>query len=1155
MTRHAQRMQAAAAGLLGALLGGAAALADDTEVFVNPAAGAAQPNILLVLDTSGSMDALVQLPKPPYDPGRTYDGACAAGQLYFRRGPGDPPECNSDARLPAALNSCRAAVDALSGAAGLWSGRVAQWDEQSVQWGLLSAERGDAPLECEADAGVHGVDAASARRWARNGDDLNRWTVDELQQIDWSRLDVHTLYSANWLNWHHAPNEAAEATRLQTVQSVASAIVGSVDDVNLGLMRFSNTTGAGGDRAEGGMVTHAVTDLAVSRERLIEGINSYTAGGFTPLSETLFEAGQYLAGRSVVYGLNSTTDGVTPLPSTPESRRAEDQSRYRSPITQQCQRNYVILLTDGEPSHDNGADARIAALPDFRSLVGNGCDGSGPGRCLDDMAAWLHEADLSDLPGRQNAITYTIGFGPEVAGSATLERVAARGGGAAYSAGNYTELAEALQNIVGDILRTGSTFTTPSVAVNAFNRTQTLGELYISVFRPETTLHWPGNLKKYGLRDGRIVDLRGLDVVDPGSGFFRDGTQDFWSPLVDGGRVDAGGALSRLPNPPQRRLLTYLGANPPPNAPAPLVPLDASNAELTDAVLGTDAAITRAQLIAWARGTDAPDRDGDGDTTEPAPFMGDPLHARPAVVAYGGSVDAADARDVVVFVPTNDGYLHAVDARTGRELWSFVPPELLSRLVSLYRNPGVAARSYGLDGDVRVLKFDVNQDGIVTAAEGDRVWIYFGMRRGGRFYYALDVTDRGSPRLKWRLGPADLPGIGETWSTPAVTRVRIGGAAQNGEHLVLVFGGGYDDSQENYAYTTDDSGHRLFMVDAASGALLWYAGGPGGAGEPDLRLAHMTHSIPSRISVLDIDGDRFADRMYAADLGGRVWRFDIWNGNARGSLVTGGVFARLGAGDDDTPTTQENRRFYYAPDVALIQRRGADPYYNLAIGSGYRGHPLHTETRDRFYTLRDRNPFGKLAQAAYDAAAPISESDLIDITDALDTAVIPSTARGWRLELRLDGGWVGEKVLAEALTVNGVVMFPTYQPVPPDALDPCVPANGINRVYALQVDTGRPAVDFSDDQSITAIDVSTRLVQTGIASEVGFALETVVGAGGGSGSDGSGDGGGGGADGSGRDALGRRSLCYVGVEVLRKCVQPGGVVRTFWERTAEDAGD
>ena len=46
------------------------------------------------------------------------------------------------------------------------------------------------------------------------------------------------------------------------------------------------------------------------------------------------------------------------------------------------------------------------------------------------------------------------------------------------------------------------------------------------------------------------------------------------------------------------------------------------------------------------------------------------------------------------------------------------------------------------------------------------------------------------PRLKWNLGPAQLPGIGETWSTPTIARVRIDGAEQNGENLALIFGGG-----------------------------------------------------------------------------------------------------------------------------------------------------------------------------------------------------------------------------------------------------------------------------------------------------------------------------------------------------------------------------
>jgi type IV pilus assembly protein PilY1 len=480
---------------------------------------------------------------------------------------------------------------------------------------------------------------------------------------------------------------------------------------------------------------------------------------------------------------------------------------------------------------------------------------------------------------------------------------------------------------------------------------------------------------------------------------------------------------------------------------------------------------------------------------------------------------------------------------------------LVGRLVDLYRDPVVSARSYGLDGDVRVLRFDSNQNGIIEASAGDKVWIYFGMRRGGRFYYALDVTDRNTPHLLWKLGPDALPGVGETWSTPAITRVRIDDATQNGEKFVLLMGGGYDDAEENYNFTTDTSGHRIFMVDAATGNLLWYAGGPGGAGTPTLPLEKMTHSIPGRIVVLDTNGDQYADRLYAADMGGRIWRFDISNGQSARNLVTGGVLAALGAAETGSTSIDNTRRFYYAPDVALIQRRGADPYYNLAIGSGYRGHPLHTGTHDRFYSIRDKNPFGKLTQSDYDGLEPITEGDLIDITANVANPSVTTEARGWKLELQLNGGWVGEKVLAEALTANGVILFPTYQPVPPSEENPCVP-NGLNRVYALSVDTGKPAVDFNGSRTITAADISTQLSQTGIAGEVSLLFESSLSPNGNPGSDAES---GGGGSGSGtvptlpRDALGRKALCMVGVEVLNQCVLPGGVVRTFWQHAPPQA--
>ncbi len=73
-----------------------------------------------------------------------------------------------------------------------------------------------------------------------------------------------------------------------------------------------------------------------------------------------------------------------------------------------------------------------------------------------------------------------------------------------------------------------------------------------------------------------------------------------------------------------------------------------------------------------------------------------------------------------------------------------------------------------------------------------------------------------------------------------------------------------------------------------------------------------------------------------------------------------------------------------------------------------------------------------------------------------------------------------------------------------------------------------------------AADLSTRLAQSGIAGEVSIALESVR------------DPGTGGDGMDGLDPLGRRGFCVVGVEVLKRCIVPGSVVRTWWQRTADN---
>jgi type IV pilus assembly protein PilY1 len=203
-------------------------------------------------------------------------------------------------------------------------------------------------------------------------------------------------------------------------------------------------------------------------------------------------------------------------------------------------------------------------------------------------------------------------------------------------------------------------------------------------------------------------------------------------------------------------------------------------------------------------------------------------------------------------------------------------------------------------------------------------------------------------------------------------------------------------------------------------------------------------------------------------MGGQVWRFDVFNGQTPANLVSGGVIAQLGAAPLPTSPVApvadgpDNRRFFYSPDVALVATDDFD-FLHVGIGSGYRAHPLSLANQDRFYALRDYNTFNQLTDLGYAAITPITESDLIDVTNDTD-ADVPQGAAGWKFELRSGTGWVGEKVLAEARTFNNQVFFTTFIPnAGGNPVDPCSPAPAMNRLYIMSLFNGAPVTNKDGD--------------------------------------------------------------------------------------------
>ena len=249
-------------------------------------------------------------------------------------------------------------------------------------------------------------------------------------------------------------------------------------------------------------------------------------------------------------------------------------TNYTSPIQYTCQKNYVILMTDGMSTEDRS--------PVLQTICSSGdCDGDGyepagdplksyayqGSDYLDDVAKYLHDNELSScLAGTQNVSTYAIGFGLLGANDGAtllLGETANNGGGTYYSAYNTQTLNQAFVEILGTIVQDNTSFVAPVVPVSPENKTYSGDAVYIGFFKPNVGPFWSGNLKKYGLdlNNGTVVDKNGAPALDSG-GNFLNSSVSYWSTLADGGIVEEGGVGGvLLARTTARNLYTYTGTS------------------------------------------------------------------------------------------------------------------------------------------------------------------------------------------------------------------------------------------------------------------------------------------------------------------------------------------------------------------------------------------------------------------------------------------------------------------------------------------------------------------------------------------------------------------------------------------------------------------
>jgi type IV pilus assembly protein PilY1 len=795
-------------------------------------------------------------------------------------------------------------------------------------------------------------------------------------------------------------------SRLEVAQDAMKIVVDETrEKINWGLVKWS------------GYSISQVTALTEGADAVIAGIDTLTANGGTPMGNAMQKSYNWM------YDYLSTHTA-----------------------TAACSENYQVVMTDGFPSGDttwnsiykNSDPDPVFTNSDYidaDTWTGDPIQTSDPNHS-DDVARWMARgkcAESQDTTGNDpdyNVVTHTIGFGLE---SPLLNDTAEDGCGIGITAYDQTELVNAFYSL-GLAMVSAVSFTAPVVSVDEANRTQSGDNLYMAFFKPKEGQHWQGNLKKYGLSyeirtdcgrsdpEWTVVDKNGIIAGDC-DGSFKSASTSHWSSANDGGEVNSGGAGGKLkealdavslatgPYYDFRKIYTYTNGS--------MVRFTPSNITNVDLAVTQDS--DRYKIINYIYGyTYNADSTGYPVATR-SWILGDIIHSEPRIIDYLDTDGSLLYRFIAV--ASNDGMLHVftdfectLSAETypaGSEVFAFVPADLLPRLQEFASTDHV----YMVDGACNYFRAQTQTGGYYDKT------LVFGERRGGRSYWALDVTnpDPINWTVKWHIegGTGEFTELGFTWNKPYFAKIKTAASTYKD---VVIFAGGYDtledgfpeefdddeqnpngirETGETYVETAnigtydkynpgiDDIGRGIFVVDINDASILFRA--TYSASDDTLGIyqsyANMTFCFPADMTVIPLSTTNLI--MYAADIYGQIWKItydyfadalDYLDANSVKWQVKR-VFksnpgSDLATGDPDIAGASLNsadtgRKTFYSPDVSYFGNCWTSKPV-LYFGTGDRAHPRYAMISNRFYTVADHNTL-------------TDETDLLNLTcDELD---------------------------------------------------------------------------------------------------------------------------------------------------------------------------
>lgn len=892
-------------------------------------------------------------------------------------------------------------------------------------------------------------------------------------------------------------------TKIAIARSVIDSLVLNNPKVNFGLSIFNYN----GPSPDGGRIIFPLPGEGLDssdqqKSALLGTVQNLEPFTSTPLCEAYYEIYSYFAGQAPQNGTRYR-EGADGNPAYANSAIAN--GRYRSPL-RPCEPIYVIYMTDGVPQNDTDTNNDIRSLVADQSFF-RGCRSypsldryaqpTSKQNCMPELAEYMRQLEtFSDGEVERGPVTtYTIGFDTDqqlLADTASPLNVDSdncpvarqdtryHGDNACvgyFTATNAEQLYTAFQVAIDDILSRSTTFSAPAVSSAFTNNTQSFDRLYLPRFLPRNEPRWSGNVKRLRFVSQQSwEDEKGSEAFNASTGDIQDTAWTWWSGKLgldepDGNMVEMGGVGGLLRQSVNkvggagRTIYTDDGRG--------LVNFDAGTSwggDPTNWGLPEESSKEEIdELVAWARGWDVDDEDDDGVTQEARPWiMGDILHSDPIALNYGGKTQ--DQEKLYLAFGTNAGFLHFVDGDSGQEQWAFTPKSLAPLHNILRKNDvetsddDTLTHPYGIDGPASYVRVDGDRDGRITRGLDDHMMLAFGMRRGGRDYYALDVTNPAAPSLAWEITPetdSKFSKMGQSWAAPIPAKV------PGHSNPVFIISGGYDPVRDDPSLdssTHDTQGRAIYIVDAITGSLVYKAdhseAGKFVGGDV------FQHPIPAAAKAVDSNSDGITDRVYLADTGGDLWRLELDSDNPDDWQVR--KVASLGGSGEN------NRRFFNTIDFVSLES-GGRLIDLLLIGSGDRTNPKAggegsdlTAVKDAFFAIRDPGS---------DKTGPVTVDDLENVTNQLmcqrdsddDTtscSQVWEDSAGWMLYL--DGAYSmslpGAKVLSQSVTLDGAIYFSAYVPDQPESI--CVPVIGRSYLFGLDLLTVNSSSRLEEDADL-----------------------------------------------------------------------------------------